>query len=70
MREIEFRLNCLKRSIEKFDGKRIALYGIAANARASLRDFPEQNIIALSDEKHVGKYIYGKKNIFGRCGTA
>ncbi len=61
MREIEFRLNCLKRSIEKFDGKRIALYGIAANAKAILRDFPEQNIIALSDEKHVGKYIYGKK---------
>ena len=63
MREIEFRLNCLKRSIKKFDGKRIALYGIAANAKAILRDFPEQNIIALLDEKHVGKYICGKKII-------
>lgn len=63
MTEIEFRLECLKKSINKFDKKRIVLYGIADNAKAILREFEEQNIIALLDSKHTGQYIYGKKII-------
>jgi len=60
MKEIEFRIEALKRNIEKFNGKRIALYGIKDNAKSILEEFPEQNIIALIDEKKVGKYAYGK----------
>ncbi len=63
MTEIEFRLECLKKSIKKFDKKRIVLYGIADNAKAILKEFPEQNIIALLDSKRIGRYIYGKKII-------
>lgn len=63
MTEIEYRLKCLKRHKGKFDRKRIALYGIADNARAIIHKFPEQNIIALLDQKHIGEYIFGKKVI-------
>ena len=61
MTEIEYRLKCLKQHKGKFDRKRIALYGVADNASAIIDKFPEQNIIALLDQKHIGEYISGKK---------
>lgn len=63
MREVEVRLKFLKQSLEKFNGKRIALYGTADNANAILRNFPEQNVMALIDQQHTGEYIFGKKVI-------
>lgn len=61
MTGMEFRLKCLTQNLEKFDGKRIALYGTADNAKAIIHNFPEQNIIALLDKQHTGEYIFGKK---------
>lgn len=61
MTEIEYRLKCLMQHKERFDGKRIALYGVADNASAIIHKFPEQNIIALLDQQHTGEYIFGKK---------
>lgn len=63
MTEINYRLECLRKTIDKYSEKRIALYGIGANAKAILENFPEQNIVALLDENHIGEYIFGKKII-------
>lgn len=63
MTEINYRLECLEKAIDRYSEKRIALYGIGANAKAILENFPEKNIVALLDEKHIGEYILGKKII-------
>lgn len=60
MIEIDFRINSLKKNKEKYDGKKIALYGIKDNAKRILEAFSDQNIVALLDEKSTGKYILGK----------
>ncbi|MCI8938511.1 MAG: glycosyltransferase [Dorea sp.] len=63
MTETKYRLKSLQNHKGSFDGKRIALYGSGDNAKAILQDFPEQNIVALLDQQHTGKYIFGKKVI-------
>lgn len=60
MREIDFRMAALKHNKEKYDGKKIALYGIKDSAERILSELSDQNIIALLDEKSVGKYVFGK----------
>ena len=60
MKEIDFRIEALKQNIDSFSGKRIALYGIKDNAMRILEELPDQNIVALIDEKKVGKYVCGK----------
>jgi len=60
MREIDFRIASLNENIEKFDGKRIALYGIKNNAKRILEKFADQNIVVLIDESRIGETIFGK----------
>lgn len=61
MMEKEYRLQRLKEQRALFENKRIALYGTGLNAEAIIKELEGQNIIALIDERNIGKYMYGKK---------
>ena len=63
MKEIDFRIESLKKNKEKYDGKRIALYGVKDNAKRILEELTDQNIVALIDRNWIGKTIFNKSVI-------
>lgn len=61
MTEKEYRLNVFEKGIEKYIGKKIVLYGTAANAKAMVERFDKKLcFLGLMGNSNV-QYLYGKK---------
>ncbi len=59
--EVAHRLEQLKKKLPELVGKRIVIYGTGLNTRRVLDCVEDLTILGLMDEKHTGKYKYGKK---------
>lgn len=60
MTEKEYRVQNFAQWAPALANRRIALYGVAANAKAILETYPDYPILCLIDDKRAGCYIDGK----------
>lgn len=61
LKERDYKFSVLKKKIDKFKGRKLAIYGAGVNAREMIAILKDCNVICLIDEKNTGKYLYGKK---------
>lgn len=59
--EIRYRLDRIKEILPKLYKKRVVIYGTGINAKRVLDCMGAHHVLGLMDEKHTGKYLYGKK---------
>ena len=60
MTEKEYRVQNFAQWAPALANRRIALYGVAANAKAILETYPDYPVLCLIDEKQAGCYVDGK----------
>ena len=58
--EIQFRISSLVSQKDKYDQKKICIYGTGDNAKVLLDFLTDQDVIALIDKEKVGKYLFNK----------